>query len=78
MLADAFELYANAFERSLLAFDFYGREVALFTPSLSKGAQASDEEKAQLKKGLAGVLEDADEDKRKRVLTAIKENLELL
>ena len=78
VLADAFKLYANAFERALLTFDFYGREVALFTPALKKGASASEDEKNALKKGLGGVLEGADEEKRKRVLAAVKENLDLM
>lgn len=78
VLADAFELYANAFERALLTFEFYGKEVALFTPALAKGANASEDEKNELKKGLAGVLEGADQERRKRILGSVKENLDLM
>ena len=45
VLADAFELYANAYERSILLKDFYGKEAALFTVTLG-----SDEEKEKSKK----------------------------
>lgn len=78
MLADAYELYANAFERSLLLHDFYGKEVALFSPTMAKGAAANEAEKMALRKGLAGVLEGADTERRKRVLAAVKEKLELV
>lgn len=75
MLADAFDLYANAYERSLLLRDFYGRETALFSGSLSAAGSAEDKEYA--KKGLLGVLEapGMDEEKRRRVLGAVKGNL---
>lgn len=70
VLADAFELYANAYERSLLLRDFYGKEATLV--SLTAG---SDEEKEKSKKGLKGLLEGADKERRKRVMTAVKDNL---
>ena len=70
VLADAFELYANAYERSILLKDFYGKEAALFTVTLG-----SDEEKEKSKKGLKGVLEGTDKERRKRILNAVKENL---
>ena len=70
MLADAFELYANAYERALLLRDFYGKEAALV--SLTAG---SDAEKERAKRGLRGLLEGADEQRRKRVMGAVKENL---
>jgi pumilio family protein 6 len=75
VLADAFDLYANAYERSLLLRDFYGRETALFSGSLSAAGSAEDKEYA--KKGLLGVLEapGMDEEKRRRVLGAVKGNL---
>ena len=63
VLADAFELYANAYERSLLLRDFYGKEVALF------GAGEGD------KKGLSGVLEGLEGERRKRVMNSVRENL---
>ena len=70
VLADAFELYANAYERSLLVKDFYGKEATLV--SLTAG---SEEEKERSKKGIKGLLEGADKERRKRVMTAVKENL---
>lgn len=71
VIADAFELYANAYERSLLVRDFYGKEVALFSSS-TVGSEA-DRDKA--KKGLKGVLEGASSDRRTRILNATKENI---
>ncbi|KAG5719378.1 Pumilio like proteiny domain family member [Termitomyces sp. T112] len=70
VLADTFELYANAYERTLLLRDFYGKETMLFTTS-----GGSDEEKEKAKKGLRGVLEGTDVERRRRVLNALKENL---
>ncbi|KAF9268733.1 puf family RNA-binding protein [Marasmius fiardii PR-910] len=71
VLADAFELYANAYERSILLREFYGKETALFTSS-----NMPDAEKEKAKKGLKGVLEGADDARVKRTLAALKENLE--
>jgi pumilio homology domain family member 6 len=75
VLADAFDLYANAYERSILLRDFYGRETALFSGSLS--AVGSMEEKEAAKRGLAGVLDapGMNEERRRRVLGAVKGNL---
>ncbi|KAH7890344.1 armadillo-type protein [Phlebopus sp. FC_14] len=70
VLADAFELYANAYERSILVRDFYGKETALFSTNRGTG-----EEKEVMKKGLRGVLEGVEGERRKRVLVALKENL---
>ena len=70
VLADAFELYANAYERSLLMKDFYGKEASLFTVTAG-----SDEEKERSKKGLRGLMEGLEGDRRKRVLAALKDNL---
>ncbi|KAG8221634.1 armadillo-type protein [Butyriboletus roseoflavus] len=66
VLADAFELYANAYERSILLRDFYGKEAVLFSTS-------QDIETA--KKGLRGLLDGVGGDRRKRLLAALKENL---
>lgn len=66
VLADAFELYANAYERSLLLREFYGKEATLFTGS---------EDKEKAKRGLAGFLEGVDVERRRRVLAALKDNL---
>ena len=70
VLADAFELYTNAYERSLLLRDFYGKEASLFTVTAG-----SDEEKERSKKGLRGLMEGLEGDRRKRVLAALKDNL---
>ncbi|TFK32301.1 armadillo-type protein [Crucibulum laeve] len=70
VLADAFELYANAYERTILLRDFYGKEAALF--SMTTG---SEEDKGKAKKGLRGVLEGADSERTRRVLLALKDNL---
>ena len=70
VLSDAFELYANAYERTLLLRDFYGKENALF--SVTSGTE---QDKERAKKGLQGVLEGVDSDRRKRLLNAVKENL---
>ncbi|KAG2138425.1 armadillo-type protein [Suillus bovinus] len=70
VLADSFELYANAYERSILLRDFYGKEVALFSHT-----RGSEPEKADARKGFSGVLEGLEGERRKRVLVALKENL---
>ncbi|KAH8096828.1 ARM repeat-containing protein [Cristinia sonorae] len=70
VLADAFELYANAYERSLLLKDFYGKEASLFTVTTG-----STEDKEKSKLGLAGLLRGTDKDRKRRVLSAMKENL---
>ena len=70
VLADAFELYANAYERTILLREFYGKEASLFTVTLG-----SDEEKERSKKGLGGVLEGIDAERRRRILGSVKDNL---
>ncbi|KAF8884117.1 puf family RNA-binding protein [Infundibulicybe gibba] len=70
VLADAFELYANAYERTILLRDFYGKETALF--SVTSG---SSEDKERAKRGLKGVLDGVDSERRRRVLASLKENL---
>jgi pumilio family protein 6 len=70
VLADAFELYTNAYERTLLVRDFYGKETALFTVT-----RGSEEDKERSRKGLSGVLEGADAERRKRVLSSMKDAL---
>lgn len=69
-MADAFELYANAYERTVLLRDFYGKETALFTFT-----SGSEEDKERAKKGLRGVLEGLEGERRRRTLAAVKENL---
>ncbi|KAF9043743.1 ARM repeat-containing protein [Hymenopellis radicata] len=70
VLADAFELHANAYERSILLRDFYGKEANMF--SVTSG---STEDKERAKKGLAGVLEGADKERRRRIIEATKTGL---
>ncbi|KAJ7595727.1 armadillo-type protein [Mycena floridula] len=70
VLADTFELYANAYERTILLRDFYGKETSLF--SVTKGSEV---EKEQAKRGLSGILEGVDKERRKRILTSMKESL---
>jgi len=70
VLSDAFELYANAYERTILLQDFYGKEASLF--SVTKGTE---QEKERAKKGLPGVLEGADKERSKRVLASVKQAL---
>jgi pumilio family protein 6 len=70
VLADAFELYANAYERTILLRDFYGKETALFSVTIG-----SNEDKDRAKQGLRGVLHDLGTERKKRVLNAVKENL---
>ena len=77
VIADAYELHANAFERALLLQDFYGKEVALFS-STSNIQNLDENKKKQIKMGLAGVLLNADPEKRKRILAAVKENIDLV
>ena len=69
-MADAFELYANAYERALLIRDFYGKEASLFT--VTAGSEA---DKERVKKGLRGMLQGADPERRKRTMNAVKDNL---
>ncbi|PFH47695.1 hypothetical protein AMATHDRAFT_6504 [Amanita thiersii Skay4041] len=71
VLADAFELYANAYEKEVLVSDFYGKEVRLF--GLAAGASGVDKERAR--KGLKGILEGEKEDRKLRILMEVKENL---
>lgn len=71
VIADAFELYANAYERSLLARDFYGKEATLFSSSTI----GSEGDKEKAKKGLKSVLEGASTEQQARILNATKENI---
>ena len=70
VLADAFELYANAYERTILLREFYGKEAAMF--SLTSG---SEEDKERAKKGLNGILEGSDVERKRRILGSVKDNL---
>ncbi len=70
VLADAFELYANAYERTILLREFYGKEAILF--NFTSGSPA---DKERAKKGLKGLLEGIDAERRKRILNSLRENL---
>jgi pumilio family protein 6 len=86
VIADAYELYTNAYERSLLVRDLYGKEVALFegnagvksTGKTEKLPNVSEDEKNKVKKGLAGILDGADVERKKRILTAVAENIDVV
>jgi pumilio family protein 6 len=73
VLADAFEVYAGEWERAVLVKGFFGKEVMLFGGVGFK--DGSEEEKAKAKRGLKGILEGMDVEKRKRILASMKENL---
>lgn len=69
VIADSFELYANAAGRGLLLRDFYGKEVALFeSKTTAEGGAAS----------LQSLLENAEPERRTRILNALKENILLM
>lgn len=70
VLADAFELYANAYDRTILLREFYGKEASMF--SVTSG---SEEDKERAKKGLAGILDGTDNERKRRILGAVKDNL---
>lgn len=59
-------MHANAYERSILLRDFYGKETALFSRDLDKETA---------KRGLSGVLDGADKERRKRILATLKDAL---
>ncbi|KZV70153.1 ARM repeat-containing protein [Peniophora sp. CONT] len=69
-LADIYELYANAYERSLLVRELYGRETALFA------TKATLEDKDAARAGLAGVLGGLDLEQQRRVLKSVRESLQ--
>lgn len=70
VLADAFELYANAYERALLLKDFYGKEASLATLTVG-----SNVEKEKTRKGLKGVLDGVEPERKKRIMNSLKENV---
>ncbi|KAJ8502883.1 hypothetical protein ONZ45_g11351 [Pleurotus djamor] len=67
VLADAFELYANSYERTILVREFYGKEATLFT--------SGNEDKEKARAGLKGVLNASNPEQRKRIMNATKESL---
>lgn len=63
VISESFELYANASDRSKLLREFYGKEVSLFE---------SEKEKANLR----DILQGMEEERKKRILAALKENIQ--
>ena len=74
MIADSYELYANAYERHVLLRDFYGKEATLFVPKVSTSSTGTTEV-ASDKYGLRGIIKSANTEQMKRTLNAVKENL---
>jgi pumilio family protein 6 len=66
VISEAFELYSNAAERSMLLKEFYGKEVSLF--------EAPKTQKA----GLHTLLEGQNPERKRRILGALKDNLQLM
>ncbi|KAG8789320.1 pumilio domain member 6 [Serendipita sp. 405] len=64
VISEAFELYSNANERSMLLREFYGKEVALFEP------------KKEGKQGIRGVLDGLEKERQRRILSSLKENIQ--
>lgn len=73
IIADIYDLHANATERAILICDFYGREAALL-PLPGKGEDSSKDGRG----GLPATLKGATEEQRKRILTSLRENLALM
>jgi len=69
VLADAFELHANAYERTILLREFYRKEATLF--SITSG---SDADKDRAKRGLKGLLKNVDPDWKRWIMADIKLN----
>lgn len=73
VIADIYDLYANATERAILLRNFYGREAALL-PLPAKGEDATKDGRGPL----PVILQGATDDQRRRILASLKENLELM
>ncbi len=73
IIADTFELHANATERAVLLRDFFGREAALL-PLPRKGEEATKDGRS----GLSVVLQNASAEQRRRILASLSENLNLM
>ena len=48
------------------------------TGKAGKLPEVSEDEKNKVKKGLAGVLDGADAERKKRILTAVRENIDVV
>ncbi|PVF96955.1 ARM repeat-containing protein [Serendipita vermifera] len=66
VISEAFELYSNAAERAMLTREFYGKEVTLFEAPKSQ------------KPGLHALLEGQTPERKRRILSALKDNLQLI
>lgn len=75
IIADAYELYANAAERDRLLIDFLGKEVTLFQATNSNKSSEKGKEAQQPPRGFKAVLDGVDAERRKRILVGLKENL---
>lgn len=64
VISDAFELYADSADKSLLLREFYGKEVMLFEP------------RKEGKTTLQDILEGLDQEHRKRIRNALKVNIQ--
>jgi pumilio family protein 6 len=73
VIADIYELHSNSAGRAILLRDFYGREAALLPLTLS-----SEDTTKDVRGGLPVVLQGASEDQRRRILTSLRENLDLM
>ena len=70
-MADSLELYASAYERPILLKDFYDKKEKATPFSIT----VCSDEKEKSKKGLKGVLEGDDKERRKKMMNSVKENL---
>ncbi|KAF7419498.1 pumilio domain member 6 [Pleurotus ostreatus] len=70
VLADAFELWANSYERTILVREFYGKEAALF--ATDNGGEV---DKAKARGGLKGILDGSSVEQKKRIMNATKDSL---
>ena len=73
VIADIYELHSNSAERAILLRDFYGREAALLPLTLS-----SEDATKDVRGGLPVVLQGSSEEQRRRILTSLRENLDLM
>lgn len=73
IIADIFEIHANATERTVLLRDFFGREAALL-PLPHKGEESTKVGRSSL----SVVLQNASAEQRRRILASLSENLILM
>jgi pumilio family protein 6 len=73
IIADIFEIHANATERTVLLRDFFGREAALL-PLPHKGEESTKVGRSCL----SVVLQNASVEQRRRILASLSENLNLM